>query len=188
MRNQFFLTQWTAESAFLSDLGLVFLHCQRDCRGSDFLPSLLCLWLSGGLATWLTLLSDAQPPLHSAFSQSLPSNRGERKRAGLVSQDEGWLSFFSQPEVLPLSSGVKTSPFPSFLRSQHIGRIRQRRGLHCSWCQPMWVRASDQAGQEEGTAKIQFQRIPSSGVKTQESSSLTPRRPPSYRRNEPVIE
>lgn len=68
------------------------------------------LWCSASLAFCLLIIS------------TFTSGR-EKERAGFISQDEGWLSFFSQPEVLPLSSGVKISLFPSSFAHSTLGGL-----------------------------------------------------------------
>lgn len=114
------LIWWEISSFWLSGLqhqyshlvwALFPCHCHCDCWGSDFFTSLLCHWLSGGLAHWLTLLC---PPCTLPSHNLSPQIREkEGHRSGLMSQDEGWLSIFSQSEILPFSSGARISPFPS---------------------------------------------------------------------------
>lgn len=97
-------------------------------RSYPFSTLLLTFWW---LANWLTLLSSVQPPLHSVFSNfSSQIREKEGHRSGLLSQDEGWLSIFPQPEIPPFSSSHS-------LPHQHTGRIRQWEHLHWSWFQPV---------------------------------------------------
>lgn len=133
------LIWWEISSFWLNGLqhqtlawsGFIFLSLSPWLLGLWSYPFSTLLLTFWWLANWLTLLSSVQLPLHSVFSNlSSQIREKEGHRSGLLSQDEGWLSIFPQPEVPPFSS-------PHSLPHQHTGRIRQWEHLHWSWFQPV---------------------------------------------------